>query len=329
MRRRRFLQDAALLAATTAAASCNLESPSNKPRLPVVGFFPHDLTRNIDQRAAFLDELQKYGYEVGKTLRVEWRLVEGESEVRAYEVAKELLALPVHVLVTNGAPSTRAAKRATTEVPVVFLTADPVEHGLVASLSRPGSNLTGVARLNGPLAAKRLELLKELVPSMSRVAIIGNDDPETRITRLVASESVRALGFHVINLEIPERASVRPALDAATAQRAEALISLGLRAVEPWDDETIKYAIAQRIPALYGTARWVDWGGLAFYGHRSVDNFRRAGTFVARILQGATPAELPVEVPTAFELWVNLKTAAQIGVSIPPSLLARATKVVQ
>jgi putative ABC transport system substrate-binding protein len=282
------------------------------------------------QREAFWQGLRELGYVEGQNIAIESRSAEGKLD-RLPELALDLVRLKVDVIVVGAEPSAQAAKRATTTIPIVMAVSfDPVGSGLVASLARPGGNLTGLATLNPELAGKRLELLKETVPGVVRIAVLRNSNnpittPQLRETRAAA----QALGLELQSLDVQGPEDFDAAFQAATKARAGALIVLSDGVTNDHRTRLVGFAAKSRLPAMYGGRPYVDAGGLMAYGANGADNFRRAATYVDKILKGAKPADLPIEQPTKFELVINFKTAKALGLTIPQSILVRADEVIQ
>jgi putative ABC transport system substrate-binding protein len=280
---------------------------------------------------AFRQGLRNHGYIEGKNILVEYRYVEGRRE-RVARLVSELVQLEVDVLVLVTLPSVRAAKEATKTIPIVMVLAvDPVADGLVDSLARPGGNITGLATLQRELSGKRLELLKEVVPAMSRVAVLRDADaPGSAMDFKEYETAARALKIELQPLEIrgPEP-DLGGAFQAAAEGRASALITIRNPLLRRYTKRIAELAIKHRLPAIYEGSESVEAGGLMSYGNYDAENFKRAAYYVDRILKGANPADLPVEQPMKFEFVVNLKTAKQIGLTIPPNVLARADKVIK
>jgi putative ABC transport system substrate-binding protein len=289
------------------------------------------------RREAFLQGLRDLGYVDGRNIVVdgrniviEYRDSEGKPE-RLPALAAELVALKVDVIVTGSTPATVAAKQATKTLPIVFAAAgDPVMSGLVTSLARPGGNVTGLSLINPELMGKRLEHLKQVVPEVTRMAVLwagrsgeraGNDKD--------AESAARALGMQLQFVEARSPADLDRAFSDMTRARAGALIVWGSNMFNNERTRLVDLAAKNRLPAVYPWREFVDAGGLMAYGANLADLFRRAATYVDKILKGAKPADLPVEQPTKFELIINLKTAKALGLTIPPSLLGRADEVIQ
>ena len=279
---------------------------------------------------AFLEGLRELGWAEGKNIVTERRFSEGKHE-RLPDLSAELVRLNVDVIVTSGTPATLAAKNATTTIPIVMAAVgDPVEAGLVGSLARPGGNITGLSLMNPAVSGKRVELLKELLPGATRLGVLGN--PTNPWTALMVREievAARTLGMQLQRLEVERPTDFEAAFGAATRRRADALLVLE----EPFNfvhrATIVGLAAKSRLPAAYGLREFVDAGGLMSYGASVPDLFRRAATYVDKILKGAKPQDLPVEQPTRFELAINIKAAKALGLVIPQSLLLRADRVAQ
>jgi len=280
---------------------------------------------------AFRQGLRELGYVEGTTFVVEARYGDGRSE-RLPELARGLVGLKPDVIVTSTDVATAAVKRATRTIPIVMaLSTDPVATGFVASLTRPGGNITGLSNISAALSGKRLELLREAVPGLSRVAFLWNPDVRGALLDYKEIEAVaRSLRLELYSLEVSTAEDLDRAFSALTSQRAQAFIVtaanvviFGRRA------EIARFAQSSRLPSMYSTKEYVDAGGLMSYGPSAPDMFRRAAVYVDKILKGTKPADLPVEQPTKFELVINLKTAKGLGVAIPPSLLLRADHVIE
>lgn len=271
--------------------------------------------------------LHELGYVEGQNIIIEDRFA-GERPEKLPGLAAELVRLKVDVIVPMDPPGVWAAKKATGTIPIVMPNGvDPVGAGLVAHLARPGGNITGQAMLTRELAGKRLELLKEVVPGVSRVAVLWNPaEPEEAIEWQEAQRAARGLGLQLHSLEVREADDVEGALSTLTKGRMDALY---VATYHRWRKPVIEFAARNRLPAMAALRHIAAEGALISYGPNYDDLFRRAATFVDRILKGAKPADLPVEQPTRFELVINLKTAEALGLSIPPSLLTRADKIIE
>jgi putative ABC transport system substrate-binding protein len=298
-----------------------------------IGFLALDLAPNPHLPEAFRQGLRDLGYVEGRTVVIEYRDAKGKSE-RLPALAAELVALKVDVIVAPSTPAALAAKQATRTLPIVFATAgDPVTDGLVTSLARPGGNVTGLSILAPELVGKRLELLTQVVPGVSRVAVLwqpGAFGERTEKDMLKGAEvAARALGVRLQVVEVRGPADVDRALSDMTRARAGALTVLGGTMFFNERRRLVALAAKNRLPAVYIAREFVDAGGLMSYGPNVADLFRRAATYVDKILKGAKPADLPVEQPTKFELVINLKTARALGLTIPQPILGRADEVIQ
>jgi putative ABC transport system substrate-binding protein len=282
---------------------------------------------NID---AFRQGLRELGYKEGQNLEIVYRSSDGRDE-RFPSLASELVRLKVDLILTRGTPAALAAKRVTRTIPVVMAaSADPVGSGLVASLGRPGANVTGLSSADIEVYAKRFELLREMVPKLARIAsIFDMGNPVIPPQWHVVEATARSLGIQAQLLDVRRPQDLGRAFDAAAKQRAEALI-VGVGSVTQGNLRTIAdLAAKQRLPSIYGAKEYVDFGGLITYGASDPHMYRRAATFVDKIFKGAMPSDLPVEQPTTFELVINLKTAKALGLTIPQSLLQQADQVIE
>jgi putative ABC transport system substrate-binding protein len=285
------------------------------------------------QRAqdVFRQALRELGYVEGQSIAIEYRWAEGESE-RLPDLATELVRLKVDVIVTfGGVPPAQAAQRATNTIPIIMTgTADPVAAGLVASLARPGGNITGTTIISHELVGKELELLREVVPKVSRVAVLWNPANPGNVHQLRAAETAaRALGLRLQPQEARRPSEIDRAFAAMARERAGALLVLLDSIFYNQRERIADLAAKNRLPAIYGLSLHAEAGGLMAYGANRFDISRRAAGYVDRILKGAKPADLPVEQPTKFELFINLKTAKALGLTIPQTLLQRADEVLQ
>jgi putative ABC transport system substrate-binding protein len=319
---------AVLLAAPLAAEA----QPAAK--IPRIGFLSLNLAPNSHLHEAFRQGLRDLGYIQGRNIVIEIRDAEGKYE-RLPALAVELVALKVDVIVTGGGtPPALAAKQATKTIPIVFASApDPVTDGLVASLARPGGNVTGLSNINPELVGKCLEQLKQAVPGVSRVAVLwqpGFMDQRTDREMLKAEDvAAQALGVRLQFVEARGPADLDRAFSDMTKARAGALTVLPSAMLFTERRRLVDLAAKSRLPAVYPQKEFVEAGGLMAYGPSLADLFRRTAIYVDKILKGAKPADLPVEQPTKFELVINLKTAKALGLTIPPPLLARADHVVE
>jgi putative ABC transport system substrate-binding protein len=300
-------------------------------KVPRIGFQGAASPSAIAARTeAFRQGLRELGYVEGKSIIIEWRYAEGKAD-RERELAAELARLKVDVIVTTGPTVTRAAKEATVTIPIVFAQdGDPVGNGFVASLARPGGNITGLSTLAPELSGKQLELLKEIVPKLSRVTVIGISTEPGNAQRLKEIElAAGALKVKLQYLDVLSSKDIETAFRAAAKGRADGVVMLGSAVFNTHRIEIVELAVKSRLPATYTRPEYVEDGGLMTYGPSINDLFRRAATYVDKILKGAKPADLPVEQPTKFELVINLKAAKQIGLTIPPNVLTRADKVIK
>ena len=274
--------------------------------------------------------LRDLGYVEGKNILIEYRYAEGKIEIVS-ELAAQLVHLKVDIIVTDTSNATQAAKDATKIIPIVFTTAnDPVGDGQVDSLARPGGNLTGLSILALDLNGKRLELLKEAFPNISRLGFLTRMGPATGEQRFKEAETVaKGLGLQLQYIGAKSGDDLDYAFDTAKRAGVQALLAHPSTFVATNRARIIELSIKNRLPVIYGSGDHAEAGALMSYGPDIVDNYRRAGTYVDKILKGAKPDDLPVEQPTKFELVINLKTAKQIGLTIPPNVLARADRVIK
>ena len=277
---------------------------------------------------AFRRRLRELGYVEGKNIVIEYRYAEGKGE-RLPDLVAELVRLKVDIIVTIGPSATLAAKKASGTIPIVIASAaDPVGSGLVSSLAQPGGNITGLSLMVPDLDGKRLELLKEAVPKFARVAFLWQ--PGSRPQALTKMEAAaKALGLKLLSLEVRSLDDFEGAFARAKKERAQALITTTGGRINTQQRRVLDFAAKNRLPAIYHYSEFVEAGGLMSYGPDNTDLWRRAADFVDKILKGAKPADLPVQQATKFEFLVNLKAAKQIGLTIPPNVLARADKVIR
>jgi ABC-type uncharacterized transport system substrate-binding protein len=326
MKRRKFIT---LLGG--AAAAWPLAARAQQPaKLPTIGFLVSGTPSSHGQWvAAFVRRLNELGWIEGRTVAIEYRWAEGRTE-RAAEIAAEFVRLNVDVIVTSATAVVVVAKQATSVIPIVFAAAgDPVGTGLVASLARPGGNVTGLSLQQPDAAAKRIELLREVVPGLRRLAILGNvGGPAVLLDMREVQAAAHTLGLEVIASEIQRGEDIAPAFEALNG-RAEALYVATDPLVDTHRIRINTLALAARLPTMLGSREWVEAGGLISYGPNWPDQWRRAADYVDKILRGAKPSDLPVEQPTKFNLVLNLTTAKALGLEIPPTLLARADEVIE
>ena len=278
--------------------------------------------------AAFVQRLRELGWIEGRNLAIEYRWAEGSSD-RAAELATEFVRRKVDVIVTGGLPAV-AVKQATSVIPIVFaVAADPVGTGLVASLVRPGGNVTGLSTQAPDLVGKRLELLREAVPELRRLAILANIGyPASVIEMSAVQAAAPTLGLEVVALEIQRAEDIAPAFEALK-DRADALYVITDALVSTNRIRINTFTLAARLPTMHGVREYIEAGGLMSYGPNYPDLFRRAGDFVHKILHGAKPGDIPVEQPTKFDLVINVATAKALGLTVSPMLLARADEVIE
>jgi putative tryptophan/tyrosine transport system substrate-binding protein len=332
MYRRAFLGLAAVVVlALVVAGASSQASGQSRESMPRVGMLhPAQSATAKAGWDAFREAMKELGYVEGKSVAYEYRSAEGQPE-RLPELAAELTRLPVKVMVVATTPGNLAAKKATKAIPIVMVAVgDPVRVGLVSNLGRPGGNITGFTNLSGQIAAKRLQLLKEVIPTATRIGMIGNPgDPNTLVQIQDAEAAARELKLHLRLFSVKEAAELEPAFEAARSWRAQAL----LRLVDPIQaslrTRTIELAARARIPIMYGSRADAEAGGLIGYGVDPLETYRRAASYVDKILKGAKPGDLPVQQPTKLELAVNLKTAAALSVKIPQTVLVQADQVIE
>jgi putative ABC transport system substrate-binding protein len=300
-------------------------------KVPRIGYLSaNSLNTNPTRIEAFKQGLRELGYTEGKSIVIDWRFAEGNPD-RERVLAAELVNLKVDVIVTSGPAATRAAKKATSTVPIVMaFDNDPVGNGFVASLARPGGNISGLSTLSPEISGKQLELLKELVTRLSRVAVLDNPaEPGTAQALKELQGSARGLGVQLQSMDVPNAEQIEPAFREAEKGRADAVLVLSNAVASSHRVQFANLAVRSRLPAMYYRREFVEDGGLISYGVIYTDLDRRAAVYVDKILKGAKPADLPVEQPTKFELVINLKAAKQIGLTIPPNVLARADRVIK
>jgi putative ABC transport system substrate-binding protein len=295
-----------------------------------IGYLQIPASPNSDRLEAFRQGLRALGYVEGKNILIEYRSSEGKLD-RLPSIAAELVGLKVDVIVTSGATVTRAAQKATSTIPIVMRQdPDPVGNGFVQSLARPGGNITGLATLRPETSGKRLELLKEVVPKLSRVAVLGSSTMPGNAEALKETEvAAAAFGVKLQYLDVLGPKDIETAFRAANNGRADAFLMMAGSVLLSERRQIAELAVKSRLPAIYYDPQFVEAGGLMTYGVSFTDLDRRAATYVDKILKGAKPADLPIQQPTKFEFVINLKTAKHIGLAIPPNVLARADKVIK
>src|SRR5262245_57152055 len=312
-----------------------VEARAQQPKkVPRIGYLSNidpatDSTRSEAIRLA----LRERGHIEGQNIAIEYRHAEGKLD-RLPELAAELVSLKVDIIVAAGAdPTVRAAKNATKTIPIVMLGSgsDPVEAGIVESLARPGGNVTGLTNLSVELGGKRLELLKEAVPKLARVAVLYDPtvSPSVIQVKEILPVAARALGLTLRSWEVRDAGGFEKVFAALSKERRDGLYVLGGPLMYANQKQTIGFALKSRLPSVYNRREAVDAGGVMSYGVDLSDSYRHAAYFVDRLLKGAKPADLPVEQPTKFEFVINFKTAKQIGLTIPPDVLARASRLIK
>jgi putative ABC transport system substrate-binding protein len=310
------------------AVGAKAQSPTHIPKIGIVTAQP--LAAVAARHEAFRKGLRDLGYNEGKNLVIEHRSAEGKLD-RLPALMAEIVRLKVDIIVSYGSTTTRAAKQATSTIPIVMAQdTDPIGNGFVASLARPGGNITGLSSLAADLSGKRLELLKEILPKLSHVAVMGTSSNPGNTQSVKETEiAATAFGVKLQYVDILGPKNIEPAFQAAGKGRADGVFVLRSPVLNSHRKQFAQLAGQSRLPATYPTSEFVDAGGLMFYGVNNTDLDRRAATYVDKILKGRTPAELPVEQPMKFEFIVNLKTAKQIGMTMPPQVLARADRVIR
>jgi putative ABC transport system substrate-binding protein len=312
-------------------AICPFAEAQQPPKLLRIGYLSGvSPSAEAARRDAFSQELRKLGYVEGKNIVVDYRYSEGKYE-RLSALAAELVRLKPDIIVTGGGPSTRALKQLTSTIPVVMTNdPDPVANGFVASLARPGGNITGFSTLAPEISGKRLEILREVVPALSRLAVLGTSSSPAYAPVIKEIETAaRALKIQLQRQDVLDSKNIEPAFRAAIKGRADALITLNSGILVSKRAQIVAFAEKNRLPATYSQIEYVDDGGLMFYGVSLVDLSRRAAIYVDKIVKGTKPGDLPVEQPAKFEFIVNLKAAKVIRLTIPPNVLARADRVIK
>jgi putative ABC transport system substrate-binding protein len=312
----------------TTASLADAQQPAKIPRIGYLA--ASSLSANATRLEAFRQGLLELGYVEGKNIVIEYRYADGKFD-RLPALAAELVHLKVDIIVSAGPTAIRPAKEATSTIPIVMgFDDDPVANGFVASLARPGGNITGLSTLSPEISGKQLELLKEIIPRLSRVAVFGTSTrPGTAQSLKEIEIAARAFKVKLQYLDVLEPKDIETAFRAASKGRADAIILLGNPVLNAQRTRVADLAVKNRLPAVYAQPEFMDAGGLMYYGASFTDIFRRAATYVDKILKGRTPADLPVEQPMKFEFIVNLKAAKQIGLTVPPNVLVRADKVIR
>ena len=319
------------LLATVLLATVSSAEAQQPTKIPRIGYLSTNTPAAMSTRTeAFRQGLRELGYVEGKNIVIEYRYAEGQRD-RLPTLAAELVRLNVDIIVSAGGNGTASpAKQATHTIPIVMTNVtDPVGTGFVASLARPGGNITGLAALTEALAGKRVELLKETFPKVSRMAVLLDPEDPSKIVELKLIQApAKVLGVNLQPIEV-RSSDFESAFNAATRERAGALLVLQNGVTNTGRKPIAELATKHRLATMWAESGLMDAGGLMSYGPSYADMFRRSATYVDKILKGAKPGDLPVEQPTRFELIINMKTAKQIGVTIPPNVLARADKVIK
>jgi putative tryptophan/tyrosine transport system substrate-binding protein len=324
MRRREFI---AGLGAAAWPIAAGAQQAASKP---TIGFLRANTRSAKDQLIAdFVQRLSELGWVEGRTIAIEYRWSDGRRE-RLPEIVAEFVRLKVDIMVLEGTAATLAAKQATSVIPIVFpVSGDPIGSGLVASLARPGGNITGLSIQQTDLNGKRLELMREVLPDLRRLAIMANVDAPIAVQDMrEVQTAARTLGFEVATFEIRRAEDIAPGFEGLNG-RADALYVCGDPLMDTHRVRINMLALAARLPTMHGVREYVEAGGLMSYGASFTSLFRRTADLVDKILRGAKPSDIPVEQPTKFELVINVKTAKALGLTVPPSLLARADEVIE
>jgi putative ABC transport system substrate-binding protein len=318
------------LCAFLCVSNYSIEAQESK-NIPRLGYLTAGTEDNDSGRlAVFREALRDLGLVEGRNILIEYRFAEGKLD-RLPELAAGLSRLNVNIIVTAGNEAVQAAKSATKTIPIIMaFSGDPVGAGFVMSLARPGGNITGLSRLNIELSAKRLQLLNETIPGATRIAILFN--PEGRVPALALKEvqgAAQRLGLKLQALEMQASQDIENAFQSAVRERAKAVMTLAGGFTGFYRTRIVELAAKSRLPGMYNNSQFVEAGGLMSYASDQREEFRRAAVYVDKILKGTKPADLPVEQPTKLELLINLKTAKQIPLIIPPNVLARADRVIK
>jgi putative tryptophan/tyrosine transport system substrate-binding protein len=312
-------------------APCPATEAQQPTKIPRIGYLSTvSPAANVMRIEALRQGLRELGYVDGKNIVIEWRYAEGKVD-RLPSLAAELVRLKVDVIITAASPPTRAAKELTRTIPIVMaFDDDPVGSGFVASLARPGGNVTGLSSLALEIGGKQLELLKEIIPRLSRVAILGTSTVPhyANLVKEIALVA-NAVEVKVQEVDVLKVSDIEKAFGAASKADAGAVLVIGSPILNSHRTQVVVLAAKSRVPATYSRPEYVQDGGLLYYGTSFPDLFHRAATYVDKILKGAKPADLPIEQPTKFELIINMKAAKQIGLTIPPNVLARADRVIK
>ena len=321
MRRREFITFLGGAAAWPVAARAQ-RPPVRMPRIGIIDDEP--------VWDSFRQGLRDFGYIENQNVSIEYRSAEGKVD-RLAQAARELVSIPVDVIVVTGSPATRAVRQATSAIPIVAIgVGDPLRAGFAVSLARPGGNMTGLSSLSPDLIGKRLEILRECIPAVARVAFLWNPDNDSNLAFLDdLIVAVPALGLELTSAPIRNADEFEGTFAAVLQRRPNAALVTGDPLLRRHQNRIIDFVAKNRLPAMYQEKEWVAAGGLLSYGPSLPDLFRRGVSYVHRILEGAKPADLPIEQPTRFELVINLKTAKALSLTVPPNLLAAADEVIE
>jgi putative ABC transport system substrate-binding protein len=312
-------------------ALCMSASAQQPTKIPRIGYLNANFpSANPARVEAFRQGLRELGYVEGKNIVIDYRYADGKLD-RLPALAAELVRLKVDIIVSSGPPSTRAAKEATVTIPIVMgFDNDPVVNGFVGSLARPGGNITGLATLAPELSGKRLELLKETIPKLYRVAVLGTSTNPGNAQSLKETElAAGSLRVQLQYLDVRDPKDIETAFRAASKGRADGVLVLQSPVINSQRMKVVELAVTSRLPATYPQTDYTEAGGLMYYGANTPDLFRRVALYVDKILKGRAPADLPVEQPIKFEFIVNLKAAKRIGLTVPPNVLERADRVIR
>ena len=298
------------------------------PKLPVIGVISS--SPNTLQNDAFRQALRELGYIEGKNISLEWRSAEGQLD-RLPALAAELVQFKVDIIVASSNPAIIALQKATQTIPIVMtVVADPVGAGFVASLARPGGNITGLTNLSEDLSSKRVELLKEILPKIMRVAVLRNPTiPTHAVLWKETQDTAKHFAMQLFPVDITGAGDLDTAFGAVIKNRAQAILVLPEPVTLTHRQEIVEFAAKNKLPGMYPFGDFTDVGGLVYYGPNRIDLWRRGAVYVDKILKGRKPADLPVEQPMKFEFVINLKAAKQIGLTIPPNVLVRADRVIR
>ena len=327
------LRSSAVLFLTALVLTCSHAEAQQSTKVPRIGFVGASGTTNNPRSNfnVFQQALRDLGYVDGKNILIEYRNAEGKLDLIPILV-DELVQLKIDVLVTTNPIAIRTAKKATKTIPIVMVSsADPVATGIVDNLARPGGNITGLSLLARDLSGKRLELLTEAIPGVRRIGVLWDADSSVMSSGLKEYEAAaRATKVQLQSLEVRgPRPDLDSAFHTATKEQVGGLITVRTSVLNLYAKRIADLAVTNRLPSMFEVSSYVEVGGLMSYANSDAESFKRAATYVDKILKGANPAELPIEQPTKFELVINLKTAKQIGLTIPPNVLARADKVIR